>query len=188
MTRGTQDSSLTGGLFRLDLSGVREGVCPLVVREPETALPVGDGGARLLPGSRISGSLAFDGGEYRAEGNLHAELEALCDRCLGRFVAPIGVRLELRIRRVVQGEGLEEDVLGIAPDATAVDLTEEVVGAVLLESPIKSLCRPQCRGLCPSCGKNRNEGNCECVPEGGDSRWDALKNLSGPISGGTQEE
>jgi uncharacterized protein len=42
---------------------------------------------------------------------------------------------------------------------------------------MRSLCRPDCRGLCIECGKNLNEGPCDCVVESIDSRLAELKEL-----------
>ena len=46
------------------------------------------------------------------------------------------------------------------------DLGEGVIEAVLLAVPMKPLCRPDCRGLCPRCGKNLNQGPCDCPRDG----------------------
>lgn len=46
-----------------------------------------------------------------------------------------------------------------------IDISEEVRESVLLALPERMLCRPDCKGLCPQCGKNLNEGRCACTPE-----------------------
>jgi uncharacterized protein len=56
-------------------------------------------------------------------------------------------------------------------------LTVAVREQVLLQVPQFTLCREECRGLCPTCGADLNEGACECVPEQGASPWDALKDV-----------
>ena len=43
--------------------------------------------------------------------------------------------------------------------------------------PMKPLCKPDCKGLCPSCGKDLNLGACGCTHETIDPRWEALKAL-----------
>jgi uncharacterized protein len=48
---------------------------------------------------------------------------------------------------------------------------------VLLALPLKSVCREECKGLCPHCGKNLNENECSCVDEVEDPRWSALKEI-----------
>ena len=48
---------------------------------------------------------------------------------------------------------------------------------VLLAVPLKVVCRDDCKGLCPSCGVNRNAESCSCAPPLGDPRWSALKDI-----------
>ena len=50
---------------------------------------------------------------------------------------------------------------------------------VLLDSPSTPLCRPDCAGLCPTCGTNLNEGSCDCAPPPADPRWAGLAGLTG---------
>ncbi len=49
--------------------------------------------------------------------------------------------------------------------------------AVVLSLPTRILCRPDCKGLCPTCGSNLNEGTCDCTHETVDTRWAALAEL-----------
>jgi len=64
-----------------------------------------------------------------------------------------------------------------------VDLSDEIRQSVLLELPMKPLCRLDCAGLCPRCGANLNDGPCTCKPEASESPWDALRNLIPPKQG-----
>ncbi len=86
-------------------------------------------------------------------------------------------------QRELEGEELEErELLDGDIDITWYDdlqvpfdpLIEE---QVQLEIPMKPLCRPDCKGLCPSCGADRNVTACSCVKPS-DERWDALKTLT----------
>jgi len=54
-------------------------------------------------------------------------------------------------------------------------LEDAVREQVLLSVPLKVVCREECKGLCPTCGKNRNAESCGCAPPLGDPRWSALK-------------
>ena len=45
---------------------------------------------------------------------------------------------------------------------TVIDITDDIRQEVILDYPLKPLCRPLCKGLCIKCGKNLNEGNCSC--------------------------
>jgi uncharacterized protein len=58
-----------------------------------------------------------------------------------------------------------------------IDLEPLARETLLLELPLAPLCRPECRGLCPTCGVDRNQTDCECAPAPRDPRWDALDAL-----------
>jgi len=64
-----------------------------------------------------------------------------------------------------------------------VDLSDEIRQCVLLELPMKPLCRPDCAGLCRRCGANLNEGPCSCKPEADEGPWAALRTLFPPDKG-----
>ncbi len=68
----------------------------------------------------------------------------------------------------------ETQILYYDEDGLALDAL--VSQQLYLEFPEKVLCRPDCRGLCPRCGADLNQGPCSCPPEG-DSRWTALGQL-----------
>ncbi|HQP29583.1 MAG TPA: DUF177 domain-containing protein, partial [Syntrophales bacterium] len=57
------------------------------------------------------------------------------------------------------------------------DLDPIVYEQILLQIPLKILCREDCRGLCPHCGANLNDGPCRCPEEAVDGRFSALKKL-----------
>jgi len=59
------------------------------------------------------------------------------------------------------------------------DLTEATRQYALVSIPLKPLCRTDCRGLCPTCGADRNRGPCPCPPTPPDPRWEALRHLLG---------
>ncbi|MCL5746530.1 MAG: DUF177 domain-containing protein [Acidobacteria bacterium] len=82
-------------------------------------------------------------------------------------------RLE-RAEEVEIGER-EADVGFYAGDG--LELKEILRERVLLALPMQRVCREDCKGICPSCGKNRKEGDCGCQPKLADSRWAALKQL-----------
>jgi uncharacterized protein len=52
---------------------------------------------------------------------------------------------------------------------------------VLLSLPARTLCKPDCKGLCPRCGENRNSGACRCEAVPADPRWGTLAGLKDRI-------
>ena len=61
-----------------------------------------------------------------------------------------------------------------------IDLSDEIRQCLLIELPLKPLCRPECAGLCPQCGKNLNQGACDCEPGDDAGPWSALRDLIPP--------
>lgn len=135
----------------------------------------------------MEGSLQRNGLVFRLRGTLTGVLETECDRCLTRFDRPVETDLEVR---AVLGEGEmtpeaagggEEEAAPIYLTAqTALDLSDAIREAVLLEVPIKNLCTEECRGLCLQCGANLNLESCNCPRTPQDQRWSALRELSFP--------
>jgi uncharacterized protein len=69
------------------------------------------------------------------------------------------------------------DVRQLANDEVEIDLGEAIREELVLTIDRYALCRPDCRGLCPVCGKNLNETTCECSTDEPDPRWDVLRSL-----------
>ena len=71
----------------------------------------------------------------------------------------------------------------IVEDRTAIDLEVLLRDAVLMDLPVRTLCREDCQGLCPTCGADRNETDCGHRPEQApDPRWAKLAELDLPQS------
>lgn len=103
-----------------------------------------------------------------------------CSRCLEVAEVPIEVRFVEEFYPTVDLQtGLPVDAPPggtgfMLTEAHEVDLFEPVRQFVLLELPMKPLCRAECLGLCPQCGQNRNAGACSCVEEPSDPRLGQL--------------
>jgi uncharacterized protein len=102
-----------------------------------------------------------------------------CDRCVTPFREPLGLGYQMHyvweesdVERVDPSE-----VQVLSPGTMLIDLSDDVRQSVLLAFPLKHVCREDCRGLCPRCGKNLNEGSCDCKDVPLDGRWDKLKEL-----------
>jgi uncharacterized metal-binding protein YceD (DUF177 family) len=109
-------------------------------------------------------------------------ISAPCRRCLEPCVNEVHFEKDLYVKRQADraDEGKpDDDYLVLDLNAREVDLRETIRELLLLDVPAYPLCRDECRGLCPSCGKNLNEGDCGCREEAIDPRWDALRGLSG---------
>ncbi len=150
-------------------------------------------------GLRVTGTMVPEGAEVAVDavlevvdggivvaGEVHAPWQGECRRCLravhGDLVAD--VRELYRPRRPgVADEDDETYPLG----TDWLDLRPFTRDAVLLELPLAPLCRPDCAGLCPTCGVDLNGGPCGCPLATADLRWAALDALRGPASPATGE-
>lgn len=183
LTRDSPQPTLSDGSIWIDLREIQEGTHSLVLDGRESALVVEEEADRVLRGFRFDGEVSFDGRDYRVRGSLTGDLESACDRCLTRFARP--VRGEVKVRAVLpespdlDEEAAEEAVILLGADRR-LDLAGPFAGAVLLELPIKNVCREDCAGICPVCGANRNRESCDCRTSSGDPRWGALRGLSFP--------
>lgn len=106
-------------------------------------------------------------------GDFSGSVRMACSRCLTACDQAITFRLEEEFMpsvSVTSGTPLpgEDEPGAFTIDAHhMLDLEEPIRQYVLLAAPMKPLCRPDCRGLCPRCGTNLNEINCRCEPTNG---------------------
>ncbi|HEY8552464.1 MAG TPA: DUF177 domain-containing protein [Thermaerobacter sp.] len=119
-------------------------------------------------------------GRIWLEADLAARARLTCDRCLEPFETDLRTRYEEEYRPRPAGADpdAEPDDAGETRvayyDDHHVDLREGIRQSLLLAMPWKQLCRRGCRGLCPRCGKNLNEGPCECADDDVDPRLAVL--------------
>ena len=112
-------------------------------------------------------------GGLSVTGTIRAPWAGTCRRCL----EPAGGVLELAVREHFTEGGDGEETYPLHDGE--VDLEPMVRDAVLLELPQAPLCRTDCRGLCPTCGTNRNLEPCRCERPR-DERWAGLDALAVP--------
>jgi uncharacterized protein len=119
---------------------------------------------------------------------VEANARERCSRCLKEIETPIEISFEEEYVPVVDANtgapvrnALPPDTFRIGPDFV-LDLHEGVRQYILMSEPAKPLCQADCKGLCPNCGADLNQGACRCAGEG-DDRWQALAGLKTEIEG-----
>ena len=114
------------------------------------------------------------------KGTLHTVIEVTCSRCLTLFGCPLALNIEgeyFPTTDVVSGASLplpEEPGYFIIDERYVLDLTEAIRQYTMLATPMKPLCREDCAGLCQNCGRNLNQGPCNCPAPEIDTRWSKL--------------
>lgn len=131
----------------VDLSDLRYGIsCP--VSEPVLA----------------QGVVRNTAGVLLMKGSVTTTIHGICDRCAAEFTRdidfPIGVVL---VTELASEENEDEWVFPLVGDSADLDDIVRTVFVLNLDS--KLLCKEDCKGLCPRCGKNLNDGKCTCEKE-----------------------
>jgi uncharacterized protein len=126
-----------------------------------------------------------ESGEVVVAGTLHLDVELVCSRCLSLSKQTLTISIHERFAQAnelnqEEIDGEDEIVHYVHEDQ--VNLAPFVDENVLLALPYIPLCGEQCRGLCPECGQNLNEAQCECKTERIDPRLAGLANFKFPDS------
>ena len=131
----------------------------------------------------IHGSAELVASAIRLRGSLRTAIEVTCARCLEPTRRPVELEFDLFFSPIqtVSREG-EVEIRRADLDVgfyhgNGLWLEDAIKEQVLLTVPIKIVCRPDCAGLCPQCGQNRNLGPCGCRQIAADNRWTPLEKL-----------
>jgi uncharacterized protein len=148
---------------------------------PAESLDLGDW---TRPACRVEVRLEADRRDHQVtlRGDAWLKVQGSCGRCMEESDFELEAGLLIFADRRGSDEPADEDALEQAGsvlyhDGLELDLGPSLREALILEIPQVVLCKPDCRGLCPECGKNLNEAVCSCTPAHDDPRWEALKTL-----------
>jgi uncharacterized protein len=136
-----------------------------------------------LRATGVAELLPHTDGEVRVAGRYAVEMTAECDRCLGHARFPLDGTFDLFYRPAASMEREEETAIDAGEaemgfyERDGLELEDILREQVLLALPMQRICSESCKGICPVCGKNRNETACDCQLESRDSRWDAFRKL-----------
>ena len=121
---------------------------------------------------RFSGSVTNSAGIIRLSGTVRCELVSPCARCLAPVRKCHATTVESVVTTETDEPGADEErILAVGE---AIDLLETAESALLPDLPFRLLCREDCRGLCPVCGKDLDQGDCGCKKQAGDPRLAGL--------------
>jgi uncharacterized protein len=160
-------------VLRISVADLR---LPGATRDVDLAAPVADlhgDAVALPPGEPVHVQLHLErvSEGIVARGEIEATWEGPCSRCL----TSVGGRAHVHVDELFEPNPIEGETYALEHDV--IDLALMVRDALVLEFPHTPLCGPECRGLCPNCGTDRNAGSCDCTTEEVDERWAALRSL-----------
>ena len=118
------------------------------------------------------------GHDVVVRGRLSGDAALECRRCLKAIEVPIDEEVAVLYQSGIdRAEAEEAEVYPLPERGKELDLSDMVREHLVLAVPAYPTCSETCKGLCPHCGKNLNEGPCECAPAEQDDRWAALRKL-----------
>ena len=121
--------------------------------------------------------------DIRVVGDFSTKLEVNCARCLDPVLRDLHRTFDLLYRPRGTDAGVKEIAIGEAEtdigyyEGEGLLLEDVLREQVLLAAPMKAVCREECKGLCPHCGRNLNLESCVCLESVVDPRWAALKEI-----------
>ena len=159
-------------------------LAPGVIKYGEEAEQIGplatSGRAEALHEHRGPKDIVAD---IRLRGRYAGQFQIPCARCLDPVEIPVSAEFDLVFRPISADEDAPERSI-TAPETEigyyqgdSLLLEDVLREQVLLSLPVRTLCRPDCQGLCPHCGANRNQQPCSCDQGSSDPRWGALDGL-----------
>jgi uncharacterized protein len=142
-----------------------------------------EGDPRPADAVQVTGRLSTAGaGRFYFSGALRGEVDAECRRCLTEVRAPVADDVHVVFADAGDAEVEDDpDVFRLDPRSSELDLRPVIREQWLQSVPAFVECRADCKGLCPTCGTDRNTSDCAC-DAAADPRWDALRSLRGDRS------
>ncbi|MBQ3267528.1 MAG: DUF177 domain-containing protein [Atopobiaceae bacterium] len=112
-----------------------------------------------------------------ATGVMRARVDGTCDRCLDPASFDVSAEVgQYFLFEEPEDAGDDDDdelEYGLVSPENDIDLGEAIMAALIMETPFVVLCREDCKGLCPTCGANLNEGDCGCAAHAEEERRSA---------------
>ncbi|MGI6264288.1 MAG: YceD family protein [Acutalibacteraceae bacterium] len=120
---------------------------------------------------RVSGTVEYVDGVVTLRADVRYRFDGVCDQCAEPFSREVTLPVSHILVTSLNDESNEDFVL---LKDFQLELDDLITADLLLSLPMKFLCRQDCRGICPQCGRNLNEGDCGCRQETVDPRLAAL--------------
>jgi uncharacterized protein len=125
--------------------------------------------------------------DIRIRGSYNGDFEQPCARCLEPVAHLVSGQFDLIFRPLGADQGVSDHAISASDTEIGyyqnggLALEDVLREQVLLSLPVRTLCRQDCKGLCPRCGRDLNSESCTCETASPDPRWSALSDLGSRI-------
>jgi uncharacterized protein len=132
---------------------------------------------------KVSGEIFVNEQRVLIKGRVSGTAQLECDRCLKPIEQAVDSKLKVEyvtpeVYEAQHAVELNEEDLDLAVfDGESINIDDLVAEELMLALPDHILCRDDCKGICPTCGADRNNVSCDCESKATDPRWDELKKL-----------
>lgn len=140
------------------------------------------GEAYLTKPLQVKGNVANHGNYLELQLSIETEIALPCSRCLEEVKLPFNLEVTEQYCSADEWMNYDHDHDGcfsatLLENEDWLDLKQVTQENLLLSLPMRILCTPDCPGICPDCGKNLKEGQCNCRQQDYDLRFEALAQL-----------
>jgi uncharacterized protein len=176
--------------MKISVDHIQEKALTIQMDEPVDTFPVllemqADGTCTFNGPVRGQISAVREYDHLRIAGNVTVPATFICSRCLASYEAQIGSNFTIFFRKGPLGQENDEeetelndqDLVSATYSDDEIDLTHEIEEQVAMEVPFKPLCNETCKGLCPTCGIDLNQGDCSCGSDEINIKFSALKDF-----------
>ncbi len=125
----------------------------------------------------VKGQAKNVGGKIYVNGSVKAKADITCSCCLMPYNIQIDTSFEETYYAASSIDSSDLDDTGRIYTGDEIDLREAIIESLILTLPMKLVCRPDCKGLCPACGCDLNTDRCNCNPQAPDPRLASLGEL-----------
>jgi uncharacterized protein len=180
--------------MKLDVSNVPETGLVVNVELDASEIDISGAPADLAGNPRLEGRVLEVDEKILLKGSLSGAFSLSCSRCLSSFSHPFGIEVSAEYANAAekepddQADAVPPEVTRIAFVGDEIDLSLGIREDLLLNVPLKPLCREDCRGLCPQCGVDLNEGQCKCEKKTVDPRLAGLRDIRARIERKDEEQ
>jgi len=160
--------------MRIQIAGLSEGIHDYHFETTSSDLALGD---QFVGPVTVDTKLDKSGRQILLRGKVTAMSSVQCDRCTTPFTKNLSPSYQMYyVWDEPDAAAFDPSEVQVIPAGlSTIALDEDVRQTILLALPLKILCREDCRGLCPRCGKNLNDGPCSCTEQDSEPRWDQLR-------------
>ncbi len=167
--------------MKIQIAGLSEGIHEYHFEPTREDLGLED---RFAEAISVDTTLDKAGTQMVLRARITTSTRVECDRCVAPFSIDLSPSYTMYYvwNESEKGRFDPSEVQVIPAGLPVIDITEDVRQVVQLAVPLKLVCRDDCKGLCPRCGKNLNDGPCSCKDTEMDPRWDRLREMRGLMS------